>query len=243
MIDFHEITKAFQGKSVALVGPANNLVGQKKGQLIDSHEIVARLNDSYIIEQSQYEDYGSRCDVLFNTCNCELLCIIKRFSQYLNNCKVIINPTSKVHGSDYKNTGNSVYQNYLTLGLDIPFYQVEEPFESLMVKQGLNTGMCALTFLKSLNIKLSVFGFSFHGVNDSKYEIDSQKVDSYNTYLFDYKKVYTCKTDCPPEAPCRARSDPRYALKSSEASQINYFNDNFLNAQNISIDQTITKSL
>ena len=238
-----EIVSFFDNKTVALVGPANNLIGKNKGKLIDSFDIVARLNDSYIIDEHQYADYGSRCDVLLNTCNCELLCIIKRFSNYLNGCKFIINPTSKVHGADFVNTKKNVYENFLDIDLDIPFYQVEEPFSSLMQKKNLNTGMCAISFLHSLNIDLNIFGFSFHGLNNDKYKIDSSHVASYETYLFDYKKVYTCKTNCPPSSPCRIRKDPRYATVAAESHQLNFFKESFLNKDNIVIDDTIINEL
>ena len=81
------------------------------------------------------------------TCNCQMLCVMDRHRKYLKKCKLIINPTSKIHRQDYKITGKSVYQNYLELGLKIPFYQVNGKYEKNMNYLKLNTGMCALDFL------------------------------------------------------------------------------------------------
>jgi len=53
-----------QGKSVALVGPAASLTGQRLGELIDSYDIVARVK-TFI--RDDIEDFGTRCDVLYTT--------------------------------------------------------------------------------------------------------------------------------------------------------------------------------
>jgi hypothetical protein len=236
---FAEIEALFRGKSTILVGPANNLIGLNLGQFIDSHDIVCRLNDSYIISESRQKDYGNKCDVLLNTCNCELLCIMRRFSRYLNNCELVINPTSKVHKSDYINTQKNVFENYLDTKLTIPFYQVEGDFAEVMSTYGLNTGMCALNFLSSLPLKyLYICGFSFHGVTTSKY-VRGDIVSGYETYLFDFNDVYTCKTACDPNSPCRRRVDPRHLSKKDELYQLQYFENNFLDKDNIIVDESV----
>lgn len=55
--------KYIKGKRVIIVGPAGYLQGQKKGQWIDSHDVVIRMNLAVPVEYP--EDYGSKTDVLY----------------------------------------------------------------------------------------------------------------------------------------------------------------------------------
>ena len=233
----------FENKVVVVVGPANNLVGTHSGEFIDSHDVVCRVNDSFIIDEERRVDYGERCDVLFNSCNVELLCIIARFEKYLKRCSLIVNPGSKVHRQDFELTNRSVEENYRRLNLSIPFYQVEGEFEALMEEQGLNTGMCALAFILSLNVnQLNVQGFSFHGVLDKKY-VEGEKVKGYETYLFNYREVYTCKSECPPESVCRLRKDPRALDKKDELWQLEYFREQIAARSEVVLAPTVRELL
>ena len=54
-----------QGKRVALVGPAPYLMGQNKGKLIDSYDVVVRIQP----EIFSTPDYGSRTDVIQSCMN------------------------------------------------------------------------------------------------------------------------------------------------------------------------------
>lgn len=229
----------FHNKNVILVGPANNLIGKEMGEFIDSFDLVCRLNDSYIISEDKVEDYGKRCDILLNTCNCELLCIINRYRKYLKECKLVINPTSSVHGQDYNITKKNVYQNYLDINLDIPFYQVEGKFEKNAIQNSLNTGMCTLDFLlNGTELKsLYICGFSFHGIKEKKYII-GDRVLSYETYLFDSNIVYNC--NCDSTKPCKKRNDPRYAFCDNEQRQLDFFKKYIMTHPKAIIDDTIT---
>lgn len=235
------VNEIFNNKTVIIVGPANNLIGLNMGEFIDSFDIVCRLNDSYIISDERQKDYGKRCDVLLHTCNCQMLCIMDRYRKYLDNCKLIINPTSKSHKQDFNNTTKNVYQNYLDINLNIPFYQVEGKFEKNM-SSGINTGLCALDFLLNgteLN-NLYICGLSFHGVKENKY-IENNMVKLYDTYLFDSKIVYNC--NCNISKPCKKRNDPKLTLISLEIKQLEYFKTNILIHSKAIVDKTIKNLL
>ena len=64
--DFKELSKYFEGKTVAIVGPAPDLIGQNKGAEIDSYDIVCKIGQMTNINDDK--DYGSKIDVLFNGC-------------------------------------------------------------------------------------------------------------------------------------------------------------------------------
>ena len=55
-----------KGKRVALVGPAGYL--RHKGQEIDPHDIIVRLNNSFPLPKELHPHIGSRTDVLYHTC-------------------------------------------------------------------------------------------------------------------------------------------------------------------------------
>lgn len=240
-VNIAHLNNIFENKRVILVGPANNLIGTNLGKFIDSHDVVCRLNNSFIIGEERQKDYGRKCDVLINSCNTRAFCIINRYIDYLKDCKLIINPSSKVHNTDYKNNGKNVYQNYLDLKLNIPFYQVEGEYEKNMVKKGINTGLCALEFLlNGINLKnLYICGFSFYGVKDKNY-VKKDKVKSYETYLFD-KKIFNC--DCDKSKPCRQRRDPLLENKTDKLKELDYFKENIMNHPKAILDNSIKNLL
>lgn len=53
-------------KKVIVVGPASYLEGSKKGNFIESFDVVVRLNNGYDIHESYIEDVGKRTDVLYH---------------------------------------------------------------------------------------------------------------------------------------------------------------------------------
>ena len=53
-----------KNKSIAIVGPSNFLNNKKMGKLIDSHDIVIKINR---FEKLSHDDYGNKVDILF--CN------------------------------------------------------------------------------------------------------------------------------------------------------------------------------
>lgn len=62
-----ELNHIFDGKRVALVGPADSSMSEKRGSEIDQYDLIVRLNKGYqLIEDPENRDFiGSRTDVLF----------------------------------------------------------------------------------------------------------------------------------------------------------------------------------
>ena len=56
-------------KTIALIGPAESIIGTKKGHIIDQFDIVVRLNKSLPLPKKMSEDIGSRTDILYNSLN------------------------------------------------------------------------------------------------------------------------------------------------------------------------------
>lgn len=62
-------TTLFTGKRVALVGPSQTLIGNAQGRLIDSFDLVVRINHQWPIPTELKADLGTRMDVLYHCCN------------------------------------------------------------------------------------------------------------------------------------------------------------------------------
>ena len=57
------------GKNVAIVGPASSIVRTNSGRLIDTFDVVVRLNKSLPLTRKLIPDIGSRTDILYNSLN------------------------------------------------------------------------------------------------------------------------------------------------------------------------------
>jgi len=61
-----KFTEYVRDKRVIIVGPASYLVGKCMGELIDSYDIVVRLNKSIPLPDELKKDVGTRTDILYN---------------------------------------------------------------------------------------------------------------------------------------------------------------------------------
>ena len=58
--------KYLEGKTIALVSSGSSLKGKNQGPLIDSFDVVVRLNRGIPLDQHKYKDVGKRTDILYN---------------------------------------------------------------------------------------------------------------------------------------------------------------------------------
>ena len=63
-----ELYHIFAGKKIALIGPADSSMSEKKGAEIDQYDLIVRLNKGYqLLENENNREYiGSRTDILFS---------------------------------------------------------------------------------------------------------------------------------------------------------------------------------
>jgi hypothetical protein len=70
---FSEYDKVFSqyisGKCIALIGPAQSIIGTKKGPIIDQFDLVVRLNKSLPLPANLKEDIGTKTDIIYNSLN------------------------------------------------------------------------------------------------------------------------------------------------------------------------------
>ena len=55
-----------RNKSIVIVGPSRCLVGKKRGEFIDSHDIVIRMNKGWKPSPDKIEDYGSKTTIRYH---------------------------------------------------------------------------------------------------------------------------------------------------------------------------------
>ena len=112
-----------RNKKIALVGPSNYLFGKNLGSLIDSHDIVIKINKFNILNEA---DYGSRIDVLYYNFYKKLINIRKDI-KFINASHPIkykyIDNQSNFFKSLKKNT-NIPHQNYIIENLDLNFIEM-----------------------------------------------------------------------------------------------------------------------
>ena len=153
-------SQKIKDKTVALIGNGPQEAGQNKKDIIDSHEIVIRMN-SYDLQQDYVKDYGEKCDIWYQYTGLTDQEWKKR----------------KGHPSLYF-IGNSPfsfryprelikrYANELSKGIKIQAVKLSDLFElNKMTKiHSMSGGLLMVYLTKKTNPKFSVndcFGFSF----------------------------------------------------------------------------------
>ena len=61
-----EYSSFLKGKRVVVVGPARSIKGSGQGEIIDSYDVVVRVNLGLNIQKNLKEDIGSRMDILYS---------------------------------------------------------------------------------------------------------------------------------------------------------------------------------
>lgn len=84
-----DLTSAFRGRRVALVGPAPYLSGAGCGPTIDAYDTIVRVNQ--YSTDGQEVDYGERTDIVFRAPNApvEGICILDDCNNYCELCREI----------------------------------------------------------------------------------------------------------------------------------------------------------
>jgi hypothetical protein len=163
-----ELEKLLRGKRIAFVGPSPHLSGTGLGGLIDSYDVVARVNQESPIPCDRTNDYGRRMEVLVAACNTHNLTLLKEQidadAEYMRNLKYVICTQSTVD-----NDGIRVDRAFQKINKNnVPFHIIGDSFADHIdevVGCETNTGFNGiLTFLKYPIRELFVAGFSFYNM-------------------------------------------------------------------------------
>ena len=160
----HYYHKYLYGKNVALVGPASSIVRTNSGRLIDTFDIVVRLNKSLPLSRRLINDIGSRTDILYNSLNRSDFP-----GENILDEKFFIKNGLKFLCTSYPNISpfNSDIRHYLDDSVcKLPFRMVETDLY-YKVKNAIhtrpNTGIMAIIDLLNTNLRrLYITGLNFY---------------------------------------------------------------------------------
>lgn len=171
----NDLLKVLKNKRVAIVGPSPHLIDLNMGQIIDSYDIVCRVNE---IHPTGYEnDYGNRTDIIFHNCGARF---IETFGHKLNqnlnitkSLKYVICPCVKNTGADNNwidwsdDYESGVVNNFKSINdYNVPFYWIgmknyREIYNHYTVEP--NAGQTSICILLEHDVReLFVTGFSFY---------------------------------------------------------------------------------
>jgi hypothetical protein len=189
---FASFHKFIEGKSIAIVGPSNSIVGRKLGNYIDKHDLIVRLNKSLPIPKNRYIDIGSRTEIIYNSLNT---------TDYPGENQIHPNFFYQ-HGIQYLCCSYpSIYpfkndiMKFISLnrGL-IPFRYLDlELFQKLenILRTRPYTGTCAIVDLLKFNIKkLYITGLDFYA---TAYYSEYRKLDKSETKQKRHNNIHDAK--------------------------------------------------
>lgn len=68
-LDMNIYSNYLKNKRVVVVGPAPSIIGSKQKELIDSYDVIVRINKAFPIPSDLMDDIGTRTDILYNCLN------------------------------------------------------------------------------------------------------------------------------------------------------------------------------
>lgn len=150
-------------KRVVIVGPAPSILNSKQQHLIDSYDVIVRLNRALPLPEHLKVDIGSRTDVLYNCMNPSNECGGKIDTELLNKLgvKFLVSPYSPLK-NNYRFKKD--IEQFLKKTPSVLFCHIDPDYFNKLLKlmQLPNTGICAILDLLQQDIKeLYITGFTF----------------------------------------------------------------------------------
>ena len=161
------LAELVEGKRIAYVCPSPHLIGEGTGNLIDSYDLVARVNQNRAMLESQWNDCGRRTDILFNCVNILKLNALfsSRNTDYVRDLKFLINPTLSMWDIERQEHPLKLMEHYF----GIPWQNISDGHVFKIFKEvgtTVNTGLLGIITLLNYDIKeLYVTGMTFFNMN------------------------------------------------------------------------------
>ena len=194
---FTEYNKLFykfvEGKSIALVGPAQSILGTNKGSIIDKFDLTVRLNKSIPLPSNIKEDIGTRSDIIYNSLNTsdfpgENNLNPKLYKKY--GVKFVCTSYPFNHNIFHDDILNYVYKYKFELPLKVMNDIKYKNFESSLGTRPY-TGTCAIMDLLSYPIKyLYITGLDFY---QTKYYSEYRKISKDTLKYNKNNIIHQCK--------------------------------------------------
>lgn len=159
MTDFELL---LQDKRVIIVGPADTIMNKKLGSLIDSYDVVVRLNNPISLLKNK-EDYGCRTDVIYSN-------IITDSYDYFKN--------NEIFYCCFKGRYDKLKNIFVSSSDNVKFRETSSLLDpSILQAKKPTTGLNSICDLLSYDIKeLYILGFSHYYTKYSNhYKIINEK--------------------------------------------------------------------
>ncbi len=226
------LRKLLDGKRIAFVCPAPNLVGLNTGALIDSYDIVVRVGNLRDVSPSLYCDYGSRTDILVHSFNEMEIPEAKRNMEFFKRLKYVL---CSMVSTDFIG-GHTVFLEELE-SLGCKTENVDDRYLFRMFKEIgtiANVGMSGLVTLLNYDLKeIYVTGMTFYNMgkfgkcyNNEYYDVVTKKA---GLYEWNENRVTTM---------AQARSDIH-----DTRSQISFFKQLVKTDKRIRLDNYLSENL
>jgi hypothetical protein len=177
------LEKLVAGKRIAYVCPSPHLEGQKMGNLIDSYDLVVRVNQAFHIPEKSKDDYGARTDILMNCLNILKINALRSNLEYARSLKYIV--CANLSMWDLPRVNSFLDE------IGTPWHNVSDGYLFKINKEVgtiSNTGLLGLVTLLNYDIKeLYVTGMTFFNMNAlghvyyDKYQSEASKYKNFKT--------------------------------------------------------------
>lgn len=184
----NDYSKFIKEKTIALVGPSWHTKGTKQKDLIESYDLVVRVNRGYMIPDKIKKDIGKRTDILYCSLSehyFEHKCFTKEGLKNINNKIKWICPT---HSKEHRYNIERLKKN--SKNINIKIHIVSKKYYKFIydkVNKKLTCGIVAIYDLLQYDIKkMYITGFSFY---DTK--IIGKRRMYYSHYKYDGLKYHS----------------------------------------------------
>jgi hypothetical protein len=158
------IKHIIEGKRIALVCPGTSLLNLGEGSLIDSYDIVVRINQKFKLSHDKEKDYGSKGDILIGSFNNINIKECENNYNYIKSFKHIVGVMPSYNYQPKINFFNKMKKDGLncTRLNDRYIYKVFKEVGTVV-----NSGLMGIIFLMNYNIKeLYVTGLTFYNMGN-----------------------------------------------------------------------------
>lgn len=158
---------------VAVVGNSGNLLEKEDGDLIDSYDVVIRMN-TFDISEKYAKHTGTKTTIWSNAMHFRVPFREDHEYQHMI-CPLPLNIPARLQR--YGATNKKMFYQYRDKSLFMPEIYFEELTEKLI---NPSTGIATLFWLKKEGIKFDIFGFSFFDNKHNHHYHDDYKACGHN---------------------------------------------------------------
>jgi len=178
-----DLRNLVEGKRIAYVGPSPHLDGQKTGELIDSYDIIVRINQAYPTLPDEWEDRGKRTDISMNCLNRIKRRALQNNLEFAQSLKQIVCPMVGLEETPIMD--NFFITNNIK-GYKVPDSYLFKCFHEIGTTA--NTGLMGIITLLNYDIKeLFITGLNFYNMNtfgkiyNDKYHDEASKAGNFRS--------------------------------------------------------------